>query len=642
VPGCVPTRQIAWLDSMATPPTIFADRYEIVSEIAHGGMADVYLARDSKLDRPVALKVLSPELSRDPAFVERFRREAQSAAGLNHPNIVGIFDWGQEHGTSFIVMEYIDGQTLRDMIRREGTIAPGQIADIGSDIAAALSFAHANGVVHRDVKPGNVLITTAGQVKVTDFGIARAGGDNDGLTRTGAVMGTATYFSPEQAQGTAVDGRSDVYSLGVVLYEMATGEPPFTGDSPVSVAYKHVREPVVPPSQKVPSIPIELERVIMTCLAKNPHDRYQTADDARADLLRFRRGQAVVGTAITAAVVTLPDATSTMVAPPIAPVPLATTTPAPPKKKKGPIIAVIVLLLLLIGVVGYLLVTQLGDDGSAATIPVPSVVGQPVAEAKLHLAAEKLTNVRVVRRANDQFAPGLVVRQDPSSGTKVAPDESILLTVSDGAGNTKVPDVVGEAFEDAANTLQSKGLNAVRTDIASDSVTLGQVVSTNPPADATVKRNSDVQVSVSAGPAPVNVPNVTGKDQVEAAQILTDAGLKFQKTNMASSSVPAGSVISTNPAAGTQAPRGSTVTMNVSTGPEQVAVPNVVGKTQEDATATLTDGAFDVRVVQVPSSASNLGKVITQAPLAGTTVNKGTQVTITVGTGPGTSTTTTT
>ena len=347
---------------MATPSTIFADRYEIVSEIAHGGMADVYLARDSKLDRPVALKVLSPELSRDPAFVERFRREAQAAAGLNHPNIVGIFDWGQEHGTSFIVMEYIDGRTLRDMIRHEGTIAPGQIADIGADIAAALSFAHQNGVVHRDVKPGNVLITTAGQVKVTDFGIARAGGDNDGLTRTGAVMGTATYFSPEQAQGTAVDGRSDVYSLGIVLYEMATGEPPFTADSPVSVAYLHVREPVVPPSQKVPSVPPELERVIMTCLAKSPNDRYQSADDLRADLLRFRRGQAVQGTAITAAVVSVPDATSTMVAVPAAPVPIATKG-APPKKKRGPVVAVVLLLLALIAAVSILLVTQLAGAG---------------------------------------------------------------------------------------------------------------------------------------------------------------------------------------------------------------------------------------------------------------------------------------
>jgi serine/threonine-protein kinase len=625
---------------MATPSTIFADRYEIVSEIAHGGMADVYLARDSKLDRPVALKVLSPELSRDPAFVERFRREAQAAAGLNHPNIVGIFDWGQEHGTSFIVMEYIDGRTLRDMIRHEGTIAPGQIADIGADIAAALSFAHQNGVVHRDVKPGNVLITTAGQVKVTDFGIARAGGDNDGLTRTGAVMGTATYFSPEQAQGTAVDGRSDVYSLGIVLYEMATGEPPFTADSPVSVAYLHVREPVVPPSQRVPSVPPELERVIMTCLAKSPNDRYQSADDLRADLLRFRRGQAVQGTAITAAVVSVPDATSTMVAVPAAPVPIATKG-APPKKKRGPVVAVVLLLLALIAAVAILLVTQLGDDGSSASIPVPPVVGETVAAAKLHLAAQKLTNVTVVRRPNDQIKEGLVVRQDPSAGTKVNEDENIRLTVSAGAGSVKVPDVVGETFEDASAALQEQGLKAVRQDEASDTVTLGQVTRTDPPANAPVDRDSNVNVFVSAGPAPVNVPNVIGKDQVEATQILNDAGLKVQKTNQASSSVPAGSVVGTDPAAGAQAPRGSTVTMFVSTGPDQVNVPNVIGDTQADATSTLTGAAFDVRVVQVPSSASNMGKVITQAPNAGTTVNKGTQVTITVGTGPGTTSTST-
>ena len=624
---------------MATPSTIFADRYEIVSEIAHGGMADVYLARDSKLDRPVALKVLSPELSRDPAFVERFRREAQAAAGLNHPNIVGIFDWGQEHGTSFIVMEYIDGRTLRDMIRHEGTIAPGQIADIGADIAAALSFAHQNGVVHRDVKPGNVLITTAGQVKVTDFGIARAGGANDGLTRTGSVMGTATYFSPEQAQGTAVDGRSDVYSLGIVLYEMATGEPPFTADSPVSVAYLHVREPVVPPSRKVPSVPPELERVIMTCLAKSPNERYQSADDLRADLLRFRRGQAVQGTAITAAVVSVPDATSTMVASPAAPVPVATAPP--PKKKRGAVIGVVLALLALIAAAAILLVTQLGGDGSSASIPVPPVVGQTVAEAKLHLAAQNLTNVTVVRRPNDQIKKGLVVRQDPSAGTKVNQDENIRLTVSAGAGSVKVPDVVGESFEDASAALQEQGLNAVRKEEASDTVPLGQVTRTDPPAGASVDRDSDVNVFVSLGPAPVNVPNVIGKDQVDATQTLNDAGLKVQKTNQASSSVPAGSVVSTNPAAGTQAPRGSTVTMFVSTGPDQVSVPDVIGDTQADATSTLTDAAFDVRVVQVPSSPSNTGKVITQAPNAGTTVNKGTQVTITVGTGPGTTTTST-
>ena len=632
---------------MATPPTIFADRYEIVSEIARGGMADVYLANDSKLSRPVALKVLSPELSRDPAFVERFRREAQSAAGLNQPNIVGIFDWGQEHGTSFIVMEYVDGQTLRDLIRRDHTIAPGQIADIGADIAAALAFAHKNGVVHRDVKPGNVLITTAGQVKVTDFGIARASGDNDGLTRTGAVMGTATYFSPEQAQGDAVDGRSDVYSLGIVLYEMATGEPPFSGDSPITVAYKHVREDVVPPSQRMPSIPPELERVIMTCLAKNPADRYLSADDLRADLMRFRRGQAVVGTAITAAITTVPDATSTMVATPAvvaaSAIPMSDTTAPKRKKNTGPVIAVVVLLLVLIGAIAYLLLTQLGGDGSAGSVAVPNVVGQTEAVATATLKAQKL-EVTVQRRANDIVEKGLVVRQDPGQGTKVNEGENVIITVSAGAGSVKVPDVVGLTFEAAQTAIAAKGLKAERREEASDTVTVGLVTRTDPGAGATQDRDGTVVVFVSVGPAPVNVPDVEGMDQVEATQTLNNASFKVQKSSEPSATVPAGSVISTNPAAGSAAPHGATVTIIVSTGPEQVTVPNVSTPgnpmTQAQATSALTAAGLDVRVVMIPSSAPNNGKVITQSPVAGTTVNKGATVTITVGTGPGSPTTT--
>jgi serine/threonine-protein kinase len=628
---------------MASPSTVFADRYELIREIARGGMADVYLARDSKLDRPVALKVLSPELSRDPSFVERFRREAQSAAGLNQPNIVGIFDWGQEHGTSFIVMEYIDGQTLRDLIQREGTVAPAQIADIGADIAAALSFAHQNGVVHRDVKPGNVLITTAGQVKVTDFGIARASGSNDGLTRTGAVMGTATYFSPEQAQGLAVDGRSDVYSLGVVLYEMATGQPPFTGDSPVSTAYKHVREDVVPPSRLVPSIPAELERVILTCLAKDPADRYQSADDLRADLLRFRRGQQVVGNPVTALVTTVPDSTQVAAAvPPTAVRPIATTPARPPeKKRRGPVIAVVILLLALIGAIGWLLISQLGGDDAGGNITVDSVVGQEENVARARLEAQGLT-VSVVRKPNDDIDEGIVVSQDPPAGTKLNKGENVELTVSDGKGSVKVPDVVGLSFEEAQSTLQDAGLNVVRSDEASDTVDEGEVTRTDPSADKSVERGSTVTVFVSTGSAAVSVPDVSGMDQVEATQTLNNAGLRVQKQSRASDSVPSGTVIDSSPGAGTPVARGTTVTINVSTGPEQVQVPNVIGQTQSSATSTLTGAGLDVRVVQVPSSPSNTGKVITQSPTAGNTVDRGTTVTIDVGTGPGGSTTTST
>src|SRR3954471_20270857 len=278
---------------------VFSGRYEIQREVAQGGMAEVYLARDQLLNRPVALKALFPEYAREPSFVERFRREAQAAANLNHPNIVAIYDWGQEGGTYFIVMEYVEGRSLRDLVRSEAPLDANQAAEITAEIASALAFAHRNGVVHRDVKPGNVLLTRSGNVKVTDFGIARAG-TSDGLTQTGSVMGTATYFSPEQAQGLSVDGRSDVYSLGVVLYEMVTGGAPFTGDSPVAVAYKHVREAPVPPSRRNPDVPPDLEHIILTAMAKDPDLRYQSADDMRADLLRFRRGRPLAAAPVTA------------------------------------------------------------------------------------------------------------------------------------------------------------------------------------------------------------------------------------------------------------------------------------------------------------------------------------------------------
>ncbi|HEY2430239.1 MAG TPA: protein kinase, partial [Acidimicrobiales bacterium] len=280
---------------MATPPhQVYGDRYEPVRLVARGGMAEVWLAHDGLLDRLVALKVLFPELSVDRNFVERFRREAQAAANLSHPNIVSVYDWGEVGGTYFIVMEYVEGWALSGLLREEGPFLADRAAAVGAEVGAALGFAHRSGVIHRDVKPGNVLITADDHVKVTDFGIARAANTDDHLTQTGAVMGTATYFSPEQAQGLPVDQRSDVYSLGVVLYEMVTGRPPFVADGPVAVAYKHVHEDALPPTEVVPEVPAAFEAVIMQALAKDLRDRYASAEELRADLLRFRQGRPVL------------------------------------------------------------------------------------------------------------------------------------------------------------------------------------------------------------------------------------------------------------------------------------------------------------------------------------------------------------
>src|SRR5271165_3101518 len=295
-----------------TAPRVFSNRYELTHLIARGGMAQVYRARDRLLDRPVALKVLFPELSVDRSFIERFKREAQAAAKLSHPNIVPVFDWGEDAGTYFIVMEFIDGRPLSSILRSAGPLSAERTADIGAHVAAALGYAHKHLVVHRDVKPGNVLITDEGQVKVTDFGIARAINTEESLTQTGAVMGTATYFSPEQAEGVGVDARSDIYSLGVVLFEMVTGRPPFLGDTPVAVASKHVRDHPPAPREINPTIPPTFEAIILKCLAKDPNYRYATAEDLRADLLRFNEGRSVLAATEATAMMAASGATLAM------------------------------------------------------------------------------------------------------------------------------------------------------------------------------------------------------------------------------------------------------------------------------------------------------------------------------------------
>ena len=619
---------------MASDTQVFNGRYEIVRQLARGGMADVFLAHDLLLDRPVALKVLFRELSVDPTFVERFRREAQRAANLTHPNIVSVYDWGEEDGTYFIVMEYVEGQSLATVLR-QGPLPADRAADVGVGIATALAFAHRSGVVHRDVKPGNVMIDAHGSVKVADFGIARAANTSENLTQPGAVMGTATYFSPEQAQGDPVDQTSDVYSLGVVLYEMVTGAPPFSGDSPVAIAYKHVREEPVAPRDRNPSIPPAFEAVVLRAMAKQREARYASADDLRDDLVRFRQGRPVSAPppAPTVAVARTAPAPRTRVVDAHETAVVAT----PVERRTGAYLALLfVLLAVLVGLL-FLLGRTLGlVGGGTQTGPVelPTVIGDTAAEARTTLEGLGLT---VTERAetNDTAQPGVVFHQEPPGGTRVARGSAVTIVVSQAAAGTDVPDVVNESATTARRLLERAGFVVEEALEASTNIPAGTVMSQDPQAGEQAPAGSTVRIAVSSGKPKSEVPDVSGLDRDEAASRLGQAGFNVARRFEFSDDVEPDKVIRTEPPAGTQVDQGSTVTMVVSQGErpaDNATVPDTVGMTEAQARQTLQDAGFRVRAENMAvTDPDQDGIVLGQSPRAGTQAPKGSTVTITVG-----------
>jgi beta-lactam-binding protein with PASTA domain/predicted Ser/Thr protein kinase len=548
---------------------VLGNRYEIQGVLGQGGMAKVFKGRDTVLGREVAVKVLSPQFVTDDQFVTRFRREAQAAAGLNHPNIVSVFDTGDQGDIHYIVMEYVQGRTLRDAIKSEGPLMPERAAEIADAVAKALSAAHATGLVHRDIKPGNIMITNDGEVKVMDFGIARTA-TGDTLTQTAAVLGTASYLSPEQAQGEPVDPRSDIYSLGCVLYEMLTGRPPFTGDSPVAIAYKHVRDDPVPPSRLNGDIPRDLESVVMKSMAKNPANRYQTADELRQDLGRVLQGLPTMATPVMGDTTehiarTQPEGTAVM-------------TRAPPgaeeerRRRIWPIILISLLVLGLIALAAFFLVRSLLEP-TVQTVRVPDVVGEQEEDA-----TRNLQNAGFRVNVEERFSGrprGEVFDQDPNAGERVDEGSEVTISVSKGPRRVEVPDVTNQSEDSARDELDQFGfrMDVTGTQPSSD-IPEGNVISQSPAAGEQAPRGSIVGVVISSGPDVVTVPDVVCDPIPVARQKIIDAGLSPQEGGSEfSEECPQGTVASQDPGANSPAEAGSTVTYIRSRGPEPTEPP---------------------------------------------------------------------
>ena len=636
-----------------TTPRLLSDRYELGEVLGYGGMSEVHRGLDTRLGRDVAVKVLRADLARDPQFQMRFRREAQNAAALNHPAIVAVYDTGEVQGESgplpYIVMEYVDGQTLREIVKTTGPMTQQHVIEVMADVCAALDFSHRHSIIHRDVKPANIMITRGGAVKVMDFGIARALGEGQNVTQTAAVIGTAQYLSPEQARGEAVDARSDVYAAGCVLFELLAGEPPFTGDTPVAVAYQHVREEPRRPSEVNPRIPSSLDAVVLKALSKNPLNRYQSAAEMRSDLVRVRNGQNPL-----APLVMSEDERTAMLAAAPAAAPTRRVnggrhTPQPPadydgyyedeapRRGPGRTIGITAAVLVALGLIGFVAYQVFSGPPPPTMVAVPAVTNMQQQDAVNQIISADLRPGTITEVESTVQQKGLVIATDPPPGSQVAWRSTVNLSIGGGPANVRVPRLESMTVEQARQVLEESGLTlgATTNQETDNSSEIGRVIESSPRAGENAEGGKAVAVVVGTQRTTVSVPDVRNMDADSAEQQLRQAGFQVSRQDV-DGSADEGSVEGTNPQAGTQAQRNSTVTLLISRG-NAVEMPDVTGLEPQDAQDKLHEVGLDnIRLQsQQVNSKDQDNRVIDQSVQPGKSVTPDQQITLTFGRYPG-------